>query len=90
MVRLTAIAQASQLALLPPMAPEMTGINVAARYRSATREALVGGDLYEIIPTGHGIRVIIGNVRGKGLESHPAGQARPERLPPKRARRAST
>jgi serine phosphatase RsbU (regulator of sigma subunit) len=47
----------------------MTGIGIAARYRSATREASVGGDLYEIIPTGHGIRVIIGDVRGKGLDA---------------------
>ena len=69
LARMTAIAQATQLALLPPLPPEMTGITIAARYRSATREASVGGDLYEIIPTGHGIRVIIGDVRGKGLEA---------------------
>ena len=69
LARMTAIAEASQLALLPPLPPEMTGINIAARYRSATREASVGGDLYEIIPTGHGIRVIIGDVRGKGLDA---------------------
>jgi len=66
---MTAIAQASQLALLPPLPPEMTGIGIAARYRSATRGASVGGDLYEIIPTGHGIRVIIGDARGKGLDA---------------------
>jgi len=47
----------------------MTGITIAARYRSATREASVGGDLYEIIPTGYGIRVIIGDVRGNGLDA---------------------
>ena len=69
LVRMTAVAQATQLALLPPLPPEMTGISIAARYRSATREASVGGDLYEIIPTGHGIRVIIGDVRGKGLDA---------------------
>lgn len=68
-MRVTAVAQATQLALLPPLPPEMTGISIAARYRSATREASVGGDLYEIIPTGHGIRVIIGDVRGKGLDA---------------------
>ena len=60
LARMTAIAEAAQLALLPPLPPEMTGITIAARYRSATREASVGGDLYEIIPTGHGIRA--GNV----------------------------
>ena len=69
LARMTAIAEASQLALLPPLPPEMTGVNIAARYRSATREASVGGDLYEIIPTSHGIRVIIGDVRGKGLDA---------------------
>ena len=69
LVRMSAIAQASQLALLPPLPPEMTGINIAARYRSATRDAAIGGDLYEIIPTRYGTRVIIGDVRGKGLES---------------------
>jgi phosphoserine phosphatase RsbU/P len=69
LARMTAIAEAAQLALLPPLPPAMTGITIAARYRSATLEASVGGDLYEIIPTGHGIRVIIGDVRGKGLDA---------------------
>jgi phosphoserine phosphatase RsbU/P len=69
LARMTAIAQTSQLALRPPLAPEMTGIGIAARYRSATREASVGGDLYEIIPTEHGIRVIVGDVRGKGVDA---------------------
>jgi sigma-B regulation protein RsbU (phosphoserine phosphatase) len=69
LARMTAIAQASQLALLPSLPAEMTGINIAARYRSATREASIGGDLYEIIPTGNGIRMIIGDVRGKGLDA---------------------
>ena len=69
LARMTAVAEAAQLALLPPLPPEMTGISIAARYRSATREASVGGDLYEVIPTGYGIRVIIGDVRGKGLDA---------------------
>jgi phosphoserine phosphatase RsbU/P len=69
LAQMTAIAQTCQLALLPPLPPEITGISIAARYRSATPEASVGGDLYEIIPTGHGIRVIIGDVRGKGLDA---------------------
>jgi hypothetical protein len=49
---MTAIAEATQLALLPPLPAQMIGVNIAARYRSATHEASVGGDLYEIIPTG--------------------------------------
>jgi sigma-B regulation protein RsbU (phosphoserine phosphatase) len=69
LARMTAIAQATQLALLPPLPAQMTGISVAARYRSATREASVGGDLYEIIPTEYGIRAIVGDVRGSGLDA---------------------
>ena len=69
LAQMTALARATQLALLPPLPPRLTGITVAARYLSATREASVGGDLYEIIPTGHGIRLIIGDVRGNGLEA---------------------
>src|SRR6516165_8222474 len=71
LARMTAIAQASQLALLPPLPPQITGISIAARYCPATPGAWVGGDLYEIIPTGHGIRVIIGDVRGHGLDAVP-------------------
>ena len=69
LARMTAIAEVSQLAVLPPLPPEMRGINMAARYRSATREASVGGDLYEIIPAGRGVRVIIGDACGKGLDA---------------------
>lgn len=69
LARMTAIAQAAQLALLPPLPPQLTGISIAVRYLSATREASVGGDLYEVIPTGHGTRLIIGDVRGNGLEA---------------------
>ncbi len=54
LARMTAIAEAAQLALLPPLPPEMTGINIAARYRSATREASVGGDLMRSSPPGTG------------------------------------
>jgi phosphoserine phosphatase RsbU/P len=61
-------AQASQPAPRAPL-PQIAGISIAARYRSATPGAWAGGDLYEIIPTAHGIRVIIGDVRGQGLDA---------------------
>jgi serine phosphatase RsbU (regulator of sigma subunit) len=61
-------AQASQPAPRAPL-PRITGISIAVRYRSATPGAGAGGDLYEIIPTAHGTRVIIGDVRGQGLDA---------------------
>ena len=62
-------AQASQPAPLAPLPPQIAGISIAARYRSATPGAWAGGDLYEIIPTADGIRVIMGDVRGKGMDA---------------------
>jgi serine phosphatase RsbU (regulator of sigma subunit) len=69
--QMTAIAQAAQLALLTPLPPQLPGISIAARYRPATPGAWAGGDLYEIIPTRHGTRVIIGDVRGHGPDAVP-------------------
>jgi serine phosphatase RsbU (regulator of sigma subunit) len=36
-------------------------------YTSAVVEARIGGDLYEVVASPHGIRVIVGDVRAKGL-----------------------
>lgn len=36
-------------------------------YTSAVAEARIGGDLYEMVASLHGIRVIVGDVQGKGL-----------------------
>jgi sigma-B regulation protein RsbU (phosphoserine phosphatase) len=69
LAEMTAIAEATQLALLPPLPAQMAGLGMAARYRSATENASVGGDLYEIVPFPRGTRAIIGDVRGKGLDA---------------------
>ena len=42
---------------------------VAGRYISATAAADIGGDLYEALDTPYGVRIIIGDVRGKGLDA---------------------
>ncbi|SCF87828.1 hypothetical protein GA0115255_109703, partial [Streptomyces sp. Ncost-T6T-2b] len=33
----------------------------------AENEAMIGGDLYVVQDTPHGVRVMVGDVRGKGL-----------------------
>ena len=38
-------------------------------YLAAAAEARVGGDLYEVARTPFGIRLIVGDARGKGLEA---------------------
>ena len=40
---------------------------MAAGYLSSARGAVVGGDLYDAAATAHGVRVLIGDVRGHGL-----------------------
>ncbi|MBL1108464.1 serine/threonine-protein phosphatase [Streptomyces sp. 5-8] len=61
------VAEAAQQALLQPV-PETVGpFQVAVRYSAAAAEARIGGDLYALVPTPHGVRLIVGDVRGKGL-----------------------
>ena len=62
-----AVADVVQNALLRPLPRSIGDVRVAARYSSATRGALIGGDVFEALATPFGIRVFIGDVRGKGL-----------------------
>jgi phosphoserine phosphatase RsbU/P len=58
-----------QRAILRPLPAEFGGIAFASHYQSATKQALVGGDLYDIAMTQYGPRFIIGDVKGKGLDA---------------------
>ena len=58
-----------QRAILRPLPAEFGGMAFASHYRSATKQALVGGDLYDIAMTQYGPRFIIGDVKGKGLDA---------------------
>ena len=42
-------------------------VRLAVRYMSATSHARIGGDLYEVVASPSGMRLIIGDVQGKGL-----------------------
>ncbi|MFI9723019.1 PP2C family protein-serine/threonine phosphatase [Streptomyces sp. NPDC052396] len=63
------VAEAAQLALLRPVPERIGGLRVAVRYLAAATDARVGGDLYEVLATPYGIRVLLGDVRGKGLSA---------------------
>ena len=58
-----------QRAILRPLPAEFGGVAFASHYQSATKQALVGGDLYDIAMTQYGPRFIIGDVKGKGLDA---------------------
>lgn len=61
------IAEAAQRAVLPAPPARLAGLDVAARYVAAEQDAAIGGDLYAVQDTPHGVRMLIGDVRGKGL-----------------------
>ncbi|GGK35195.1 membrane protein [Pilimelia terevasa] len=66
---LTRLASVAQQAVLRPLGPQIGMLPVAGRYISATAAADIGGDLYEALDTPYGARIIIGDVRGKGLDA---------------------
>ncbi|MFE7134472.1 PP2C family protein-serine/threonine phosphatase [Streptomyces sp. NPDC057638] len=61
------VAEAAQRAILPVPSGRVGGISVAARYEAALAEAFVGGDLFAVQDTPHGLRLLVGDVQGKGL-----------------------
>jgi serine phosphatase RsbU (regulator of sigma subunit) len=61
------VAEAAQRILLRPVPTEVGPILIAAHYVSASASARIGGDLYEVITTPNGIRLIVADVQGKGL-----------------------
>ncbi|MFJ6699611.1 PP2C family protein-serine/threonine phosphatase [Streptomyces sp. NPDC091272] len=65
--RLEEVARAVQEVVLRPLPARLEGLALAAGQLSASPGAVVGGDLYEVMATVHGVRVVIGDVRGHGL-----------------------
>ncbi|WP_461110255.1 PP2C family protein-serine/threonine phosphatase [Streptomyces calidiresistens] len=61
------VAAAVQRAVLPEPPDRVGPLEVAARYQAARVDTLVGGDLYAAVDTAYGARLLVGDVRGKGL-----------------------
>ena len=61
------IAEAAQRAVLPEPAERIGGFELAARYEAAQAGAFIGGDLYAVQDTPYGVRLVVGDVRGKGM-----------------------
>ncbi|MFD5465087.1 PP2C family protein-serine/threonine phosphatase [Kitasatospora sp. NPDC127059] len=69
LARVRSVAEAAQRAVLPEPPGLVAGLEVAACYRAAQDEALIGGDAYALQATRYGVRVLIADVRGKGLHA---------------------
>ncbi|WP_345562875.1 PP2C family protein-serine/threonine phosphatase [Streptomyces plumbiresistens] len=61
------IAEATQRAVLPEPAGRIGGFDIAARYEAAQADAFIGGDLYAVQDSPYGVRLVVGDVRGKGM-----------------------
>lgn len=63
------IAETAMRAVLPTPSDRIGGLHVAARYEAAQADEFVGGDLFAVADTPFGVRLVVGDVRGKGLEA---------------------
>ncbi|MFF4314679.1 PP2C family protein-serine/threonine phosphatase [Streptomyces sp. NPDC001507] len=61
------VAEAAQRAVLPEPAERIGSFEIAARYEAAQEGTFVGGDLYAVQDTPYGVRLVVGDVRGKGM-----------------------
>ncbi|MFE4368046.1 PP2C family protein-serine/threonine phosphatase [Streptomyces sp. NPDC056835] len=67
MRRVRSVAVAAQKLLLRPLPRRFGPLLIASVYVAAEEEAQIGGDLYAVVPVAGAVRLVIGDVRGKGL-----------------------
>ncbi|GAA4884019.1 hypothetical protein GCM10023235_76000 [Kitasatospora terrestris] len=64
-----ASATALQRAVLRDVPPRLGDLRLASLYEPATADTGIGGDFYEALHTPYGARILLGDVRGKGLQA---------------------
>lgn len=75
LARLRTAAGALQRQILRPLPVLTDQVFAHGLYEPIEEDRLVGGDIYEVVESPHGTRVIIGDVQGKGLAAMGAGLA---------------
>jgi phosphoserine phosphatase RsbU/P len=69
LVRTANVAEVAQRALLRPLDERYDSVELAVRYMSASDGALIGGDVYDVELTPWGLRVLVADVCGHGLDA---------------------
>lgn len=69
------IADTAQKVLLRPLPVRLGDLELESLYVAAHAHARIGGDFYEAADTRHGVRLLLGDVRGKGLAAVGAASA---------------
>lgn len=67
LVSVRTVAEAAQMAVLPPVPERVGPVRCAGLYRAAQRGTLVGGDLYDVRAGPYGVRAVVADVQGHGL-----------------------
>ncbi|MEV7428605.1 SpoIIE family protein phosphatase [Nocardioides sp. NPDC092400] len=68
--RARSLARTLQQTLIPPVPPQVPGLDLAAAYRPAGDGTQVGGDFYDVFPTAPDEHVVVlGDVSGKGVDA---------------------
>lgn len=64
------IAETLQHSLLPEQLPQVSGMEIAARYSPGAQGVDIGGDWYDVVEVGHDRFVfIVGDVSGRGVKA---------------------
>lgn len=62
-----AVVRIAERVLLREPPARVGQLELAARYLSAASAARIGGDVYDVVSTGETVRILLGDVQGKGL-----------------------
>ncbi|SCE27006.1 Serine phosphatase RsbU, regulator of sigma subunit [Streptomyces sp. DvalAA-14] len=73
--RVRSVADAAQEVVLRPVPRRVGAVGIESLYVAAAEEARIGGDFFEALETPYGVRLVIGDVRGKGLSAVGAASA---------------
>ena len=69
LAQIRTVAEAAQHVLMWPLPEQIGPLRIASLYLAAEDEAQIGGDLYAATRCDDEVRVLIGDVRGKGLSA---------------------
>ncbi|WP_369379502.1 PP2C family protein-serine/threonine phosphatase [Streptomyces sp. cg36] len=67
LVTVRTVAEAAQLAVLPPLPDAVGPVRCAGLYQAAQHGTLVGGDFYDVREGPYGVRAVLADVQGHGL-----------------------
>ncbi|MER8036930.1 PP2C family protein-serine/threonine phosphatase [Streptomyces hydrogenans] len=65
--QVSAVAEAAQWALLRPLPARLGTVDLRLLYEASAAGAHVGGDFYKALKVRDGVRIMLGDVQGKGL-----------------------